>query len=286
MMSAESVPVLSTTMMAANEADISQTFVAGPSGASQVPQNVFLQPSTGPGGETSIYHQQPSIMFPSVQQMPPQQDTHNLATNLSAILGLTQQEPHSGISMNSINTQTVTPEQSSSLSSPFKSVMKRENPNTVVSDTNHQQSQMITDDRHASSPASSVIEVPSSSDVSISAATCQPSGSLGSDVIASQAASINSVISPNAAALSSMLSQQGTALGTSVPQQGSSLGAAPVNLPEDGTLTSAIQRGIPVSILPGANPESIVLNQVFVPVYSNTDSGPVIELVPIKPPQQ
>ncbi|XP_005098642.1 uncharacterized protein LOC101854084 [Aplysia californica] len=63
--------------------------------------------------------------------------------------------------------------------------------------------------------------------------------------------------------------------------------AGPSNLvlPEDGTLTSAIQKGIPVSILPGANPESIVLNQVFVPVYSNTDKGPVIELVPIKPPQ-
>ncbi|CAL1527169.1 unnamed protein product, partial [Lymnaea stagnalis] len=41
-------------------------------------------------------------------------------------------------------------------------------------------------------------------------------------------------------------------------------------LPQDGTLTSAIQKGIPVSILPGASPESIVLNQVFVPIYSNT----------------
>ena len=58
-----------------------------------------------------------------------------------------------------------------------------------------------------------------------------------------------------------------------------------VGILEDGTLTSAIQKGIPVSILPGANPESIVLNQVFVPVYSNTDKGPVIELVPIKAPQ-
>ncbi|BFZ09297.1 hypothetical protein BsWGS_12336 [Bradybaena similaris] len=56
-----------------------------------------------------------------------------------------------------------------------------------------------------------------------------------------------------------------------------------IPVPGDGTLTSAIQKGIPVSILPGASPESIVLNQVFVPIYSNTDKGPVIELVPIKP---
>lgn len=56
-----------------------------------------------------------------------------------------------------------------------------------------------------------------------------------------------------------------------------------IPVPGDGTLTSAIQKGIPISILPGASPESIVLNQVFVPIYSNTDKGPVIELVPIKP---
>ena len=54
---------------------------------------------------------------------------------------------------------------------------------------------------------------------------------------------------------------------------------------EDGTLTTAIQNGIPVNLVSGANPESIVLNQVFVPVYSNTDKGPVIELIPIKAPQ-
>lgn len=58
---------------------------------------------------------------------------------------------------------------------------------------------------------------------------------------------------------------------------------ARINLPDDGTLTSAIQKGIPVSIVAGANPSSIVLNQVFVPVYSNTEKGPVIELVPLKP---
>ncbi|GFO43062.1 metal regulatory transcription factor-1 [Plakobranchus ocellatus] len=54
-------------------------------------------------------------------------------------------------------------------------------------------------------------------------------------------------------------------------------------VPQDGTLTSAIASGIPVSIMPGASPESVVLNQLFVPVYSNTDKGPVIELVPLKP---
>ncbi|CAG5125313.1 unnamed protein product, partial [Candidula unifasciata] len=64
-----------------------------------------------------------------------------------------------------------------------------------------------------------------------------------------------------------------------------SIGSLPkrVPVPGDGTLTSAIQKGIPISIVPGASPESIVLNQVFVPIYSNTDNGPVIELVPIKP---
>ena len=54
-------------------------------------------------------------------------------------------------------------------------------------------------------------------------------------------------------------------------------------IPKDGTLTSAIASGIPVSIMPGASPESVVLNQLFVPVYSNTEKGPVIELVPVKP---
>lgn len=54
-------------------------------------------------------------------------------------------------------------------------------------------------------------------------------------------------------------------------------------VPGDGTLTSAIQKGVPIFILPGTSPESVVLNQVFVPIYSNTDKGPVIELIPIKP---
>ncbi|KAH9512263.1 hypothetical protein Btru_041329 [Bulinus truncatus] len=66
------------------------------------------------------------------------------------------------------------------------------------------------------------------------------------------------------------------------PPSGATTLPARINIPEDGTLTSAIQKGIPISILTGANPECVVLNQVFVPVYSNTDKGPVIELVPIK----
>ncbi|GFS01838.1 metal regulatory transcription factor-1 [Elysia marginata] len=66
----------------------------------------------------------------------------------------------------------------------------------------------------------------------------------------------------------------------------SSSGTVPVSapaIPKDGTLTSAIASGIPVSIMPGASPESVVLNQLFVPVYSNTETGPIIELVPVKP---
>lgn len=50
----------------------------------------------------------------------------------------------------------------------------------------------------------------------------------------------------------------------------------------DGTLTAAIQSGIPVTIDPASLTGPVALNQVFVPIYSNTDKGPVIELVPIK----
>nr|KAG5698266.1 hypothetical protein BaRGS_024073 [Batillaria attramentaria] len=50
----------------------------------------------------------------------------------------------------------------------------------------------------------------------------------------------------------------------------------------DGTLTAAIQRGIPVTIDPTSLTGPVALNQVFVPIYSNTEKGPVIELVPLK----
>ena len=67
----------------------------------------------------------------------------------------------------------------------------------------------------------------------------------------------------------------------SVPNR--NIPASTPTIPKDGTLTSAIASGIPVSIMPGASPESVVLNQLFVPVYNNTEKGPIIELVPVKP---
>ena len=60
--------------------------------------------------------------------------------------------------------------------------------------------------------------------------------------------------------------------------------ALPSGISGNATLTSAIEQGVPVSVNPGASPESMVLNQVFVPVYRNTDKGPVIELLPMKTP--
>jgi hypothetical protein len=53
-------------------------------------------------------------------------------------------------------------------------------------------------------------------------------------------------------------------------------------LPQDGTLTAAIQSGIPVTIDPSSLTGPVAINQVFVPIYSNTEKGPIIELVPIK----
>ena len=58
--------------------------------------------------------------------------------------------------------------------------------------------------------------------------------------------------------------------------------APPAQLPSDGTLTAAIQSGIPVTIDPSSLTGPVAINQVFVPIYSNTDKGPMIELVPIK----
>ncbi|XP_076444987.1 uncharacterized protein LOC143282953 [Babylonia areolata] len=53
-------------------------------------------------------------------------------------------------------------------------------------------------------------------------------------------------------------------------------------VPNDGSLTAAIQSGIPVNFTPSLLNGPVAINQVFVPVYSNTDRGPVIELVPLK----
>uniref|UniRef100_A0A2C9JCI3 C2H2-type domain-containing protein n=1 Tax=Biomphalaria glabrata TaxID=6526 RepID=A0A2C9JCI3_BIOGL len=69
---------------------------------------------------------------------------------------------------------------------------------------------------------------------------------------------------------------------TPSPSLANSAAVSGLALAPDGTLISAIQKGIPISMLTGTYPDSIVLNQVFVPIYSNTDKGPIIELVPIK----
>ena len=58
--------------------------------------------------------------------------------------------------------------------------------------------------------------------------------------------------------------------------------AAAPQLSTDGTLTAAIQSGIPVTIDPSSLAGPVAINQVFVPVLNNTEKGSVIELVPIR----
>lgn len=76
-------------------------------------------------------------------------------------------------------------------------------------------------------------------------------------------------------------SSQGSDAGTEMASAGLEPAAA-AKLPSDGTLTSAIQSGIPITINPSSLTGPVAINQVFVPIYSNTDKGPIIELVPIK----
>lgn len=83
--------------------------------------------------------------------------------------------------------------------------------------------------------------------------------------------------------INSMPADSMAAQGTSNTQCSDSLeSSAAQQVSNDGTLTSAIQNGIPVTIDPSTLTGPVALNQVFVPIYSNTDKGPIIELVPIK----
>ncbi|RUS83936.1 hypothetical protein EGW08_008291 [Elysia chlorotica] len=96
-----------------------------------------------------------------------------------------------------------------------------------------------------------------------------------------KATSVSSVSGSLASSFMASLSSLNSSPLVSLPNN--NLPASTQAIPKDGTLTSAIASGIPVSIMPGASPESVVLNQLFVPVYSNTEKGPIIELVPVKP---
>ncbi|KAL8559509.1 hypothetical protein ACOMHN_037173 [Nucella lapillus] len=59
--------------------------------------------------------------------------------------------------------------------------------------------------------------------------------------------------------------------------------APQMQMPTDGTLTAAIQSGIPVNFAPSSLSGPVAINQVFVPVFNHTERGPVIELVPLNP---